>query len=99
MALWIKMMPLGTEVGLGPGNIVLDGDCRACSSTRYGQKILLTSLHALAVLWGAPPPFLPMTSPSRRVLRGAAAVSRSTASEVSGWCGGRTARCRRWRGL
>jgi len=25
MAVWIKM-PLGTEVGLGPGDIVLDGD-------------------------------------------------------------------------
>jgi len=25
MAWWIKM-PLGTEVGLGPGDIVLDGD-------------------------------------------------------------------------
>ena len=53
-------------------------------------KILFTSLHALAVLRGAPPSFLPMTSLSRRVLRGAAAVSRSTASEVSGRLGGRT---------
>ena len=48
------------------------------------KKILFTSLHALAVLRGAPPPFLPMTPLSRRVLRGAAAVSRSTAFVESG---------------
>jgi len=54
---WIKM-PLGTEVGLGPGDIVLDGD--AGSPTKMGTA--------------APPTFRPVSIVAKRSPISATAV-------------------------
>jgi len=45
---WIKL-PLGTEVGLGPGHIALDGDPAAPSQKRSRQPP--SSLFRLCLSW------------------------------------------------
>ena len=53
MAGWISM-PLGTEVNLGPGNIVLDEDQVTNQTLHY--LAVSWAVHYIYIFWGSCPP-------------------------------------------